>query len=290
MSSLSSRFREGVLDYFLTLKNPFFRETARPGANTFFDPQALKLIPNTVKAIRHSSRNLRRALPGSGGIRAWEYGVFAAHVPLAGRSLLDVGCGRSWFGFYCASQGAQVRLFDLPDSFEASDKFARVAQRRRIPFDRGRMTHLPYPDHSFDIVLCVSAIEHLHQRSDDPDRCVPHKEFLALTLTALQQMARVLKPGGLLYLTTDFFDPKRQFTDAWTGTKKNGEVWCAYRIEELHSLFLPTLEKTALKFAAEPDLRPSLISTPGRNNYRGRHISTANLLLEKSRQTPPAKT
>lgn len=51
----------------------------------------------------------------------------------------------------------------------------------------GDVHALPFEDSSFDIVLCVEVLEHLH---------TPQK--------ALDEMRRVLRPGGTLLLTTRF--------------------------------------------------------------------------------------
>lgn len=49
---------------------------------------------------------------------------------------------------------------------------------------------IPLPDNQFDVVLCTEVLEHLH---------TPQK--------ALDEMRRVLKPGGALILTTRFISP-----------------------------------------------------------------------------------
>jgi SAM-dependent methyltransferase len=49
---------------------------------------------------------------------------------------------------------------------------------------------LPFPDGTFDRILCTEVLEHLH---------TPH--------TAIAEMQRVLKPGGTLILTTPFVFP-----------------------------------------------------------------------------------
>jgi len=49
---------------------------------------------------------------------------------------------------------------------------------------------IPLPDNQFDVVLCTEVLEHLH---------TPQK--------AIDEMRRVLKPGGALILTTRFISP-----------------------------------------------------------------------------------
>jgi ubiquinone/menaquinone biosynthesis C-methylase UbiE len=50
------------------------------------------------------------------------------------------------------------------------------------------ITDLPYPDEHFDLVTCISTLEHL----TEPDR-----------IQAGSELMRVLRPGGLLILTAD---------------------------------------------------------------------------------------
>jgi SAM-dependent methyltransferase len=58
----------------------------------------------------------------------------------------------------------------------------------RLDLDVADCTRLPYPDASFDHVICVSVIEHLAGDGDG---------------VAMGEMWRVLRPGGELHLTTN---------------------------------------------------------------------------------------
>ncbi|MEI6667371.1 MAG: class I SAM-dependent methyltransferase [Acidobacteriota bacterium] len=60
--------------------------------------------------------------------------------------------------------------------------------RYRIDYTRGDLTCLPFPDASFDVVSCISVLEHM-----PPDT----------RTRGVREMARVLKPGGRLLLTYD---------------------------------------------------------------------------------------
>ncbi len=106
--------------------------------------------------------------------------------PEAGDKVLDVASGSGELSLLVAKKGCLVSGVDLS---EDGIKFARrLLQRAGIPgdFKIGDAEHLPYPDGYFDKVICSSALEHF---SND--------------VQALQEMKRVLKPGGKLVLTVD---------------------------------------------------------------------------------------
>jgi len=64
----------------------------------------------------------------------------------------------------------------------------QLLERFRVEYIRADLTRLPFPDESFDLVSCISVLEHMR-----PDTRV----------RGAQEMARVLKPGGQLLLTYD---------------------------------------------------------------------------------------
>ncbi len=69
--------------------------------------------------------------------------------------------------------------------------FDRPLRRGPIRYERGDLTRTRFPDQSFDAVTCLSVIEH----------GVPVEPYLA-------EMARLLRPGGLLVTSTDYWvDP-----------------------------------------------------------------------------------
>jgi len=99
-------------------------------------------------------------------------------VPAEGRGVLDVSCKRGEILQELRRRGFSVRGTQFsPDAPEVEG----------IPIDRGvdLLKGLPYSAESFDVVLFVEVIEHLEN----------HR-------AAIGELARVLKPGGLLVLTT----------------------------------------------------------------------------------------
>jgi alkylated DNA repair protein alkB family protein 8 len=118
--------------------------------------------------------------------------------------ILDVGCGnaRNLLAF-------DGELFGI-DSSKAMIDSARsnaAKSHKKVVFLVTDMTKLPFKDGYFDHVICVAALHHLDKENQ---------------LIALQEMKRVLKPGGKLLLTVwnkwqkKFFFGKRERMVPWT--------------------------------------------------------------------------
>ena len=67
--------------------------------------------------------------------------------------------------------------------------FRDTKRRGPIVYEPGDITRMRFPDALFDAVACLSVIEH----GVDVD-------------AYFREMARILKPGGLLVTSTDYFD------------------------------------------------------------------------------------
>lgn len=92
------------------------------------------------------------------------------------RRVLDVGCGRGLCEPVLREQGADYAGIDLVAS-ESSDRLPRK-------FCLAQADRLPFPDGSFDSVICFDAFEHF------PDPALAAGEF-----------SRVLRPGGFVFLS-----------------------------------------------------------------------------------------
>jgi len=109
--------------------------------------------------------------------------IFDTAGRLAGKRVLDVGCGDGTLAVYAAEKGADVVGLDAS---AAMIEVARAKARQRgaeIGFVLGRAERLPFADGSFDLVFSITTL------------C-----FVADAPRALGEMARVLKPGGSLLI------------------------------------------------------------------------------------------
>lgn len=108
---------------------------------------------------------------------------------IAGRVVLEVGCGRGDLSRWLASRPAPPRLLVAADfAGSAVSKGAGFARRRNIQgidWEVADITCLPFPDNTFETILSCETVEHV----PNPER-------------AFHELARVLKPGGRLLLTT----------------------------------------------------------------------------------------
>lgn len=123
---------------------------------------------------------------------------------------LDYGCGSGGFVSYLRAQGIDAWGFDQ----------GRAVERLPESFPLLREADLAARSGSFDVVSAIEVIEHI----PDP-------------IAALRQIRRLMKPGGVLLLTTGNAEPFRKELTTWR-----------YVIPEIHiSIFEPKALALALE-------------------------------------------
>jgi SAM-dependent methyltransferase len=130
------------------------------------------------------------------------------HLQLAsGQRLLDVGCGEgrhtltAWLEAPIDAIGLDRNATDLATARSRAQDFAASATESRLSWIHGDALRLPFPDASFERVICSEVLEHI------PD----YRAVLA-------ELRRVLKPGGLLAVSVPRFLPEWicwQLSDAY---------------------------------------------------------------------------
>ncbi|MFF2125629.1 class I SAM-dependent methyltransferase [Streptomyces olivochromogenes] len=108
-------------------------------------------------------------------------------------SVLDCSCGIGTQAIGLALRGHRVTGTDL--SARAAARAVREAARRNVTLRAGvaDMRRLPFPDGRFDTVVCA-------------DNALPHLLTEQDVHAALAEMRRVLRPTGLLLLSTRPYD------------------------------------------------------------------------------------
>lgn len=113
-------------------------------------------------------------------------------IPRGASTLLDAGCSAGYATVHFAEHVGNAAGIDVDEDaiLEARAKYPE------IDFQVAPLERIPHPDESFDVVVCLDVLEHV---SDDG--------------TAVEELFRVLRPGGTLILTTPhrgafgFLDP-----------------------------------------------------------------------------------
>ncbi|HMC57216.1 MAG TPA: class I SAM-dependent methyltransferase [Gemmatimonadaceae bacterium] len=128
--------------------------------------------------------------------RAAEFAyVWQQLAGLRAARILDVGSPKDLASFLAASRGHHVTATDiLPGAVELSRAFAKAQGREgedigQISSQVQDARHLSYGTDSFDAAYTVSVIEHI---PDDGDSL------------AIAELVRVVKPGGLIVITTPY--------------------------------------------------------------------------------------
>lgn len=124
--------------------------------------------------------------------------------------ILDAGCGTG-ANIIWLSQYATVTGFDF------SETAISLCQKRGITSAiQGSIEHIPYPSNTYNIVVCLDVL--------GQKQIADHNK-------AIQELHRVLLPGGSVLLRVAAYDWLRSYHDRAVHTKHR------YTIEELSSIF-----------------------------------------------------
>jgi SAM-dependent methyltransferase len=159
--------------------------------------------------------------------------------------LLDMGCGMGGFAVAAALRGFQVTALDYNPAYAAITTLRATRYRLQLPVLVAAGEAVPLPSASVDVVACLDVLEHVQS----PARL-------------LAELARVLRPGGVLLLTViNRFagrDPHYHLplinwlprpageAAVWlAGRRKGGAFRDRQRLSELHYFTWGALERLA---------------------------------------------
>ena len=117
-----------------------------------------------------------------------------------GDKILDLGCGFGRHAFEAARRGAHVVALDAGEDEVNGvlNTFAAMVDAGELPAEttkvgvvQGDALNLPFPDGTFDRVICSEVLEH-----------IPND------VGAMAELTRVLRPGGTMAITIPRWGPE----------------------------------------------------------------------------------
>jgi len=136
----------------------------------------------------------RTYTPESERRKLWENAWVIYHSKVnAGHKVLDIGGASTAFVFYLASLGCPVKVIDNDWSCCGMIYNTRYVAKKMHwdiqVFDRDISKPIPFGNNSFDRVFSICTVEHLTS---------------SVRRKMMQEVARVLAPGGIVGLTIDY--------------------------------------------------------------------------------------
>ncbi|MEP5151712.1 class I SAM-dependent methyltransferase, partial [Planktotalea sp.] len=106
--------------------------------------------------------------------------LLAEHMPDGPLDILDIGCGHGLVHPYLLEARPSLRLRGVDNAADVIDEARKM--NPNVLFDAYNGHRLPYDDRSFDVAFTI---------------CVMHHVLPEQRRNFMQEMARVLRPGGL---------------------------------------------------------------------------------------------
>lgn len=202
---------QGPLNKFATVEE--VRSTEFAAINKVLDQISVNFNladHSDLNKIRYPWSEGMLSMPAFYAARLWEYpyAILAAEL-MPGMRVADIGCGMTAFTIYLKDH-AQCEVTGLdPDVFKAGERYKshgvseEFIARARIKFLKSDMTALPLENDSQDRAFSISVMEHV-----PPD----------IRRRGMQEIARILKPGGRAIITVDmsmWFELNRPLDLVW---------------------------------------------------------------------------
>lgn len=125
--------------------------------------------------------------------RQWEYPYVLAKIQEFQSKtdqlrILDAGSGLTFFPYYLAKKFPKSTIICCDYDSKLIDRFKKIndSNAGKISFDRVDLHELPYEDEFFDLIYCISVMEHTDNYGQ-----------------ILKEFKRVLKPNGMFVISFD---------------------------------------------------------------------------------------
>jgi 2-polyprenyl-6-hydroxyphenyl methylase/3-demethylubiquinone-9 3-methyltransferase len=113
-------------------------------------------------------------------------------APLAGKTVLDVGCGGGILSESMAGRGALVTGIDLGDKALKVAKLHLLESGRKVSYRKTAVEDIAKEEpHHYDVVTCMEMLEHVPNPASTVNAC-----------------AQLVKPGGWVFFSTINRNPK----------------------------------------------------------------------------------
>lgn len=113
---------------------------------------------------------------------------FVDNKDVIDKNILDVGCGYGWCELNFVSRGAK-KVTGIEITSEDLETAVKNIKKKNIAFKVGSAIDLPFKANTFDTVVCWEVIEHIPKETE---------------MKMFSEVYRVLKPGGIFYLSTPY--------------------------------------------------------------------------------------
>lgn len=170
---------------------------------------------NNINRVLHNENLLAvfragRNLPENYGIgideRIIEYPWVFSHLNDKPENILDAG---STFNFWPIISHGKIKNKKLTIMTLAPE--SKNFPVRNVSYVYGDLRSMPFPNDYFDVISCISTVEHIGfdnsqylNKNDTPARADCNKKEPYSFLVAVEELKRVLRPGGTFFITVPF--------------------------------------------------------------------------------------
>ncbi len=146
-------------------------------------------------------KNILKEKPSTNLKGRLRYSVnFVDDRDIKNKEILDIGCGYGWCELDFLNRGVK-KIYGIEISNEDLDTAREFVKDSRVSFITGSAIKIPLPDNSIDTIVAWEVIEHIPSNTEE-------KMF--------KEVERVLKKGGVFYLSTPYQNILSNFLDpAW---------------------------------------------------------------------------
>lgn len=151
---------------------------------------AVSATNKSLSQFKLSINNMKISNPNPSQ-KATELEIIEQSLPLTGARILELGCGRAWMTRQIAEKFSPELIIATEVDQIQHEKNLLIDDLPKVSFIYGSAADIGQPDSSVDIVIMLKSLHHVPVQLMDQ---------------ALEEIARVLKPGGLAYISEPVYE------------------------------------------------------------------------------------